>query len=66
MLAIIYNILVHKNSVKHKNETYVSSSVSGIFVYGKMATTRFLSLTGSGGGTGCISLSLLSKSEEWV
>jgi len=29
----------------------VNSSVSGIFVYGRMATMRFLSLTGSGGGT---------------
>lgn len=44
----------------------LSSSVSGIFVYGSIATIRFLSFTGSGGGVGCISLSLFRRSEQWV
>ena len=44
----------------------VNSSVSGIFVYGNIATIRFLSLTGSGGGVGCIRRSLFNRSEQWV
>lgn len=46
--------------------TYLNSSVSGILVYGKIATILFLSFTGSGGGTGCTRRSLFNKSEQLV
>lgn len=65
-LLLLFHLSLEKSGMIKNKTTYVSSSVSGILVYGRIATTLFLSLTGSGGGTGWRRRSLFSKSEQLV